>query len=67
MSENNCCQYCLSDNVITVRLPSISKPIPLFVLFRALGVESDKEILEYILYDLDNDKSNLQRFFKTKY
>ena len=50
-----------SDNVITVRLPSISKPIPLFVLFRALGVESDKEILEYILYDLDNDKSNLYK------
>ena len=47
---------------ITVRLPSIPKPIPLFILFRALGIESDKEILKYILYDLDDEKSKL--FFK---
>ena len=46
-------------HVITVRLPSITKQIPLFVLFRALGIESDKEILEYILYNLDEDKSKL--------
>ena len=46
-------------NVITVRLPSIKKQIPLFVLFRALGIESDKEILEYILYNLDDEKSQL--------
>ena len=46
-------------NVITVRLPSIKKQIPLFILFRALGIESDKEILEYIVYDLEEEKSNL--------
>jgi DNA-directed RNA polymerase II subunit RPB2 len=44
-------------NVITVRLPSLKKQIPLFLLFRALGIENDKEILEYILYDLDDEKS----------
>ena len=46
-------------DIFTVRLPSIPHQIPLFVLFRALGVESDKEILEYILYELDSEKSKL--------
>ena len=40
---------------ITVRLPSIPKPILLYYL--ELGIESDKEILKFILYDLDDDKS----------
>ena len=48
-----------TNEVITVRLPMMHTPIPLFVLFRLLGVESDKEILELILYDLDSKKSKL--------
>ena len=48
-----------NDNVIMVKLPCLTKPVPLFVMFRALGIESDKEILKHILYDLDNEKSKL--------
>ena len=48
-----------SNDIITVRLPSIKNQIPLFILFRALGIESDKDIMKYILYDLDNEKSRL--------
>ena len=46
-------------NKITVRLPMIHKQIPLFILFRLLGIESDKEILQYILLNLDTKRSEL--------
>ncbi len=44
-----------SDDTINVRLPGFKKKIPLFIIFRFLGIESDKEILEYIFKDLDED------------
>jgi len=40
---------------ITVQIPRIKQPVSLFVLFRALGVLSDKEICERILLDLSNN------------
>ena len=47
------------NDTITVRLPMIHKQIPLFILFKLLGVESDKEILEYILLNLSTKKAEL--------
>ena len=44
---------------ITVRLPMMKKQIPLFIVFRLLGIENDKEILKYILGNLDTKMSNL--------
>jgi len=41
---------------IVVQIPRIKQPIPLFIVFRALGVISDKNICEYILLDLENEK-----------
>lgn len=41
-------------NAIVLASPNISTKIPLFVLFRALGVESDKDIMHCIVNDVDD-------------
>ena len=45
------------DNIITVRLPLLNYQIPLFVLFRALGFQTDKEILEMILLEFESEEA----------
>lgn len=42
---------------ICIELPRVKQPVPLFVVFRALGVISDKEICEKILLNIDDDKN----------
>ena len=51
-----------TNNQIVVDIPNVRKPIPLFILMRALGVESDKSIIEYCLLDLDKNKSYIDLF-----
>ena len=41
-----------------INVPRIKQPIELFVLFRALGVVSDKAICEYILLDISDEKQD---------
>jgi DNA-directed RNA polymerase beta subunit len=41
-------------NPIYVQIPRIKQPVPLFVLFRALDIISDKDICERILLNLEN-------------
>ena len=41
----------LTNQQIVVIVPNARKPVPLFILMRALGIESDREILDYCLLD----------------
>lgn len=38
-------------NSIVVKIPHIETEIPIFILFRAIGIESDNSIIKYILND----------------
>ena len=50
---------------IFVNIPKLKKPVPLLILFRALGIKTDKEICKYILLDINNDKSKkMMKFLK---
>jgi len=39
---------------IRVNIHHIKTDIPLFILFKALGLNNDKEIIEYIVYNIDS-------------
>jgi DNA-directed RNA polymerase beta subunit len=41
-----------------INIHHIKTDIPLFILFKALGLETDRSIIEHIVYDI-NDKTNM--------
>ena len=49
----------LSNNQIVVSIPNVKKPVPLFIVMRALGIISDKDIIQTcLLIDLDENDKN---------
>ena len=47
-----------SGNTIKAQLPYIRSDIPIVIVFRALGIVPDREVLEHICYD-QNDTAML--------
>lgn len=47
---------------IVVDVPNVRQPVPLFILMRALGIVSDKSIIETCLLDLENNESYIDYF-----
>jgi len=52
----------LTNNQIVVAIPNVKKPMPLFILMRALGVTSDKDIIKTCLLDIDKNESYVDFF-----
>ena len=44
-------------HAIYISIPRIKQPMELFAIFRALGVESDKKICEYIVLDIKSEEN----------
>ena len=51
-----------SNNQIVIDIPNVKKPIPIFILMRALGVISDKSIIECCLLDLKSNSNMIDLF-----
>lgn len=43
-------------HAIYIQIPRMKQPVPLFVVFRALGIISDKDICTKIVLDMENEK-----------
>ena len=52
----------LTNNQIVVNVPNVRKPVPLFILMRALGIISDKAIIECCLLDLEKYHNYIDLF-----
>ena len=47
---------------IYIQIPRLKRPIPLFIIFRAIGIISDKDICNYIILDLEQEKMKKMLF-----
>ena len=52
----------LTNKNIVVNIPNVRKPVPLFIVFRALGILSDKDIITMCLLDIEKFDSMTELF-----
>jgi len=51
----------LTNNQFVVSVPNVKKPVPLFILMRALGIISDKDIIQTCLLNNLNDEEDNEK------
>ena len=51
-----------SNKNIVISIPNVRSPVPMFIVFRALGFISDKEIIEMCLLDMDKNDNLVDEF-----
>ena len=70
---SNVIRYLYKDTSLEFESPSFKNPVPIFILFKALGVKTDKKLFEYIAWDLTDEyglfitdllKKSFERFKK---
>jgi len=47
---------------LVVKIPNVRAPVPLFIVFRALGIISDKDIISYCLLDMEKYQTMIDLF-----
>lgn len=52
---------------IVVNIPNVRKPVPLFIVFRALGIVSDKDIITMCLLDIEKYDNMFDLFIPSIY
>jgi DNA-directed RNA polymerase II subunit RPB2 len=56
-----------SNKNIVIYIPNVRKPIPMCIVFRALGIISDKSIIEHCLLDMDKYSNMIDLFTPSVY
>lgn len=52
---------------IVVNIPNVRAPVPLFIVFRALGIISDKDIIRFCLLNIEANETMLELFRSSIY
>ena len=54
---SNSVKYMFKTNIIEVESPNFKNPINILIILRLLGIETDKKLIETLIWDLDNTKN----------
>ena len=52
----NTIRYVYRDESLEMETPAFKAPVPIFIILKALGVKTDKQLFEYIAWDMDDER-----------